>query len=461
MKLKEWRSQTLNCITSRVCETNPLLNRNEKSLYTCWLKQSFSQSGLTTVDSRKISIVSPGKRNDSEGPDFSDALIMINGEFLHGNVEIHIRSTDWYLHKHHTDPVYDSVILHVVSVADTGRPILTSSGKTVPTLVLPTPFAMIEERPFLCEKWKSVDWTAFVDTMNNYAKIRFQRKCQSVQSDLLVIDPEPYFYLSLLDVLGFSKNRESFRILAEKLPITRIYQILGDAKSENRLVTLESLLYGTSGFLGIGEWPTLVTDAEYISGLRRIWKELKRRYAIKSIPNLSWHFAGIRPANHPTRRLAALAQILMKFFPKYPGQAWINQISGHADFDEIRRWASNCFQQPEGLWKNHLLFSSPGGNLLIGDRRLMDLFSNLLLPFAWAIGSVLHDLSLAQRATDLAKCVPPGEISANIEKMITRLSIEKKKLNNNYLIQGVLEYTRRFCDLNLCELCMLEKYAVR
>ncbi|MFA4839267.1 MAG: DUF2851 family protein [Candidatus Neomarinimicrobiota bacterium] len=451
----------LNCLVSRVCEANPSLNRKEKSLYTCWLKQSFSQSGLTTVDSRKISVVSPGNRNDSEGPDFSDALIMINGEFVRGNVEIHVRSTDWYLHKHHTDPVYDSVILHVVSIADTGRPILTLSAKSVPTLVLPAQFALTEERPFLCKNWKSVDWTAFADTMNNYAKIRFQRKCQVVQSDLLVIDPEQYFYLALLDVLGYSKNREPFRTLAEKLPIVRVYKILGETKPEKCLITLESLLYGTAGFLETSDWPTLVTDAEYISGLRRIWNELKRRYSMKSIPNLPWHFAGIRPANHPTRRLAALAQILMKFYPKYPGQAWINQISGHVEFDEIRRWASNCFQQPEGLWKNHLLFSSPGGNLLIGDRRLMDLFSNLLLPFAWAVGSVLHDLSLAKRATDLAMIVPPGEISANIEKMIVRLSIGKKKLDNNYLIQGALEYSRRFCDLNLCELCALEKYALR
>jgi len=451
----------LNCIVSRVCETAPSLNRKEKSLYICWLKQSFSQIGLMTVDSHKISVVLPGNRNDSEGPDFSDALIMINGEFARGNVEIHVRSTDWYLHKHHTDPIYDSVILHVVSVADTGRPILTLSGKSVPTLVLPSPFALTEERPFLCEKWKSIDWTKFADTMSNYSKIRFQRKCQTVQTDMLVIEPEQYFYLALLDVLGYSKNREPFRLLAEKLPVASIYHILNETKTEKRLVTLEGLLFGTAGFLEISGPPTLETATEYISGLRRIWNELKRRYAMKSIRNLPWHFAGIRPANHPTRRLAALAQILMKFYPKFPGQAWINQISAHADFEEIRHWASNCFQQPEGLWKNHLLFSSPGGNLLIGDRRLMDLFSNLLLPFAWAIGSVLHDLPLARHATDLAMLLPPGEISANIEKMIDRLSIDKKKMNNNYIIQGALEYARRFCDLNLCELCALEKYAVR
>lgn len=449
----------LNCRISMVSEANPSLSRKEKLLYTCWLNQSFSQTGLTTVQSQKISIISPGNRNETEGPDFTDALIMLDGEFVRGNVEIHVRNTDWYAHKHHVDPIYNRVILHVISVPDTARPILTQNGRQVPTLVLPEQLEFEEIKPFPCSEWEGILWDDVKDVLANFSRIRFQRKCKTVQGDLLLTDPEQYFYINFLDVLGYSKNRESFRIFAEKIPIALVYSVLKQTESEHHLVTLESLFLGIAGFLRKDAPVKSVLGSRYLSGLRKCWEKLKKDFDLQEIESLSWHFAGSRPVNHPTRRIAALAQIISKCYPEYPGQVWINQIASQRSFEEILLWARGFYQQPEGVWKNHPLFTSQGGNQLIGDHRLMDLFSNLLLPFAWVIGIILKKQNISDRAFEFAKDVKQGEIPSNIQKFFRRLSIPVSLLDTNYLIQGAIEYVRRFCDLKLCEICALEKHA--
>ena len=35
-----------------------------------------------------------------------------------GDVEIHLKSSEWYAHRHHEDEYYDAVILHVVYEED-------------------------------------------------------------------------------------------------------------------------------------------------------------------------------------------------------------------------------------------------------------------------------------------------------------------------------------------------------
>ena len=99
-----------------------------------WQHRLFDHAGLTTVDGRKLRIIDVGRLNTDSGPDFFNAKIAVDGCVWAGNVEIHRRASDWRRHNHHLDSAYDSVILHVVEVADTV--VHRTNGEEIPTLVL-------------------------------------------------------------------------------------------------------------------------------------------------------------------------------------------------------------------------------------------------------------------------------------------------------------------------------------
>ena len=91
---------------------------------------------LTTEQGEPVEIVYPGRRNDGWGADFQDAVIATGGRLKKGDIEVHVRSSDWRLHRHHLNPDYSRVVLHVVMChndeADTGL----CDGSTVPVVVL-------------------------------------------------------------------------------------------------------------------------------------------------------------------------------------------------------------------------------------------------------------------------------------------------------------------------------------
>ena len=106
----------------------------EEFLHFVWLHRLWPQTVMHLTDGRTVEILDPGLPNHASGPDFFNAKIRLDGNTLAGNVEIHIRASDWHRHGHHTDPAYDSVILHVVNVND--RKIQRTTGSEIPTVLL-------------------------------------------------------------------------------------------------------------------------------------------------------------------------------------------------------------------------------------------------------------------------------------------------------------------------------------
>ncbi len=72
----------------------------EKLLQYLWQFQYFNHSELTTINGEPLQIIHPGTINTNQGPDFLDAKIKINNTIWAGNIELHIKSSDWNLHKH-------------------------------------------------------------------------------------------------------------------------------------------------------------------------------------------------------------------------------------------------------------------------------------------------------------------------------------------------------------------------
>ena len=65
-----------------------------------WQHRLWDSAGLVTNDGRKISVIDTGLLNTDSGPDFFNAKINIGGEMWAGNVEIHLRASDWRRHHH-------------------------------------------------------------------------------------------------------------------------------------------------------------------------------------------------------------------------------------------------------------------------------------------------------------------------------------------------------------------------
>lgn len=106
----------------------------EEFLYYVWQYQLFSSLNLKTSDGKKIQLKKTGLLNKHAGPDFLNAQLYIDGQLWVGNIEMHVKASDWYLHKHETDPNYDAVILHVVWEND--AIIYTKNNEPLITVVL-------------------------------------------------------------------------------------------------------------------------------------------------------------------------------------------------------------------------------------------------------------------------------------------------------------------------------------
>ena len=447
----------INCFANTISEKKHRYNLQEKSLYKNWLFQTFPQEKLTTVCGKSVSILDPGKRNLYEGPDFLAAKMFIDDKLLRGDVEIHVRNSDWNAHQHQNDPVYNNVILHVVVDNSSVKKVRTQDGKLIPVFILPVENDPVAVKP-PCHQWKGIAVVPAQKKLGEFADIRFQRKGVAIKKAIIEKSANHVFYRLILDGLGYSQNRESFKTMAEYLPLSRLYSILGQVDSDSAIITLETVLLGTAGFIEGPYSKYIRPDTKYYSGIVKHWKMLQRRFDLP-VKTLNWHFAGIRPANYPGRRLIALAQILDKFYPNEPAQLWINLLSTHAGLNPILEWLTEYFQQPSGMWRNHPLLRNFRSNVLVGHGRVMDLLSNLFLPFGWAAGMLQNNSDLTKRSVMLSREAARGEIPAFIKRWSEQIELNKGFFNRNYLIQGTIELRHSFCDIDLCKLCPLEEYA--
>ena len=89
-------------------------NLSESQIIKIWQYQLLDRGELATEGGEPVEIIYPGRINDNQGADFRGAVIATRGKLIKGDIELHVKSSDWQAHQHHRDPVYNRVILHVV-----------------------------------------------------------------------------------------------------------------------------------------------------------------------------------------------------------------------------------------------------------------------------------------------------------------------------------------------------------
>ena len=226
----------------------------ESFLHYLWEHRLFDNNKLIADDGSSVEILQPGKYNTGSGPDFFNARLKVNGIHWAGNVEIHIRSSDWRKHDHHHDPVYDSCVLHVVLENDS--PTLRQNGSLIPTIQLKDRYPVFLWDNYIrllgthgwvaCDhRIKEIEESTIAMQLERMVKERLRQKAEQIIISLgeLKNDWEECFYQLLAKNFGFHVNSVPFEMLARSVP----YKIL--LRERSGVQTAEAILFGQSGML--------------------------------------------------------------------------------------------------------------------------------------------------------------------------------------------------------------------
>jgi len=276
----------------------------EDFLHYIWRYGLFRQNSLQTEEGIPVSIVRPGLYNRDSGPDFLNARIRIGSSLWVGHVEIHIRSSDWFHHKHHNDEAYDQVVLHVVFNND--RPVSTTKGSSIPTVCLDIPSKYYQNyqtmvntiAPLPCgENWKNLPTTQVENAIIGMGVERMEVRFDWLKAKLASNKGgwKDLFMQVFFRAYGFGKNQDNFDYLAQSISYSLI------EKHRHNLFQLESLFFGQSGLI-----PERDSDP-YPRALKTEYNFLRNKYKLKVNPSIVWKHMKTRPANQPIPRLAQLA----------------------------------------------------------------------------------------------------------------------------------------------------------
>ncbi len=271
-----------------------------------WQHQLFAANRLCTLSGEPLEIVHPGILNTNAGPDFYNARVRIGNTLWAGEVEIHLRSSDFDAHRHADNPAYHHLILHVVWEHDRQAPFLQERG--VPTLVLKdlVPEALTDTYLHLVHGPEELPCSGGLSGLNALHRAswldrmlseRLSNKAAQLEQRLghLRGDWESMVFQALLQAMGFSVNALPMEWLGRRLPLGLLQRHAGNP------VWLEALLLGQAGFLECA-----FHDA-YAQTLQSEYLFLKRKHNLQPISTSSWKFHRLRPANFPTLRLVQVA----------------------------------------------------------------------------------------------------------------------------------------------------------
>ena len=279
----------------------------EKLLHYVWMHKLLPSRTLKTTDGTEVEIMDPGQHNGNQGPDFLNARIKADGIVWAGNVEIHTCSSDWNRHKHHTDPVYNTTILHVVEQAD--AEIRTQSGQTVPQVTISIPQEVKDNYEELlrttdyprCHKFvrgieplKAHAWfdALLAERMEARAKriLDILKECRG--------DWEQTTFITQARNFGVGLYGDIFEMWAKRVPLAAA------GKHRDNLFQVECM------FLGLAGLTDKVTDEDLRNRMHAEYRFLNHKFTLPEPMEPShWHYLRTRPQNFPDVRIRQMARL--------------------------------------------------------------------------------------------------------------------------------------------------------
>jgi len=414
---------------------------NEEFLNYIWQNKLIEHKKISINSSdEKVSIIDVGKRNFDSGPDFFNAKIKIGNTIWAGNIEVHVRSSDWILHNHQNDNAYDNIILHVVYEDDS--PVFRKKGEKIPTIELKDKFnsrilstykSFIESSNWIpCEQL-----IADIDRFTQFAWLdslcieRLEVKAKGIAHDLKNTNQDflEILYRQLGRNFGFNTNADTFELLTKSLP----FSLLG--KHINRIDQLEALLYGQAGMLN-----TLFKDI-YPVTLAEEYTFLANKYNLRPIDRKVWKFLRMRPSNFPTIRISQFANLLQST------SGLLTKVLEHNRLNDVKT-LFNVRGNP--YWKKHSNFDkiSKAKSTLLGKISIDLILINTIIPFTFIYGKIFKLHEVQDKALLWYEQIKPEK-----NHMSSKFSSLGLKIENAKQSQAVIQLKKNYCDKKRCLSC--------
>lgn len=424
----------------------------EDLMYYVWQQRMFNS--LTTVDHADIEILHPGQRNHDAGPDFFNAKIKIGTTVWAGNVEMHVKTSDWYRHHHHADKAYNNVILHVVLQHD--AEIRQPDGEKMLTAVMTIPPQVLEEYHTLTipqDTWSPIACRSRLhelpsiilhDWMTALVSQRMLGKVQRVR-DLIVDRHDSWqsaFYVILARAFGTGINSDTCERLARSLP----YEYL--LKHIDHPDQIEAMLLGQAGWLE-EERPAVEAYA-YYRRLQQEYRFLRQKFSLSPLPASTWKMSKLRPQASPQLRVACLAFLLCR----HP-----NLFSELLDAPDIPAITALFHIELRGFWETHYYLSPDASQPCckrLGAGTIRSLIINAVVPILMAYGEWQGDSERCEQAIRLLESIP-----AESNRYTDHWALAGIPMQSAYDSQALLHLTREFCEPHKCMRCRIGCWLVR
>lgn len=430
----------MNGLVLQYINLKAMLNFNEDLLQFIWQYKLLKPLPLVSILNKPITILKYGDLNKDAGPDFFNAQIKIDDIILAGNIEIHLKSSNWLKHKHQTNKNYDNIILHVVYEYDVEIPQNTNNNVEVielknlidaKTVINYT--HLIESKVNLpcANQLHLVNEIQFTSWLQRMAIERLEIKTKRIY-DLFNEYNGNYsqtFYTILLSNFGFKVNSLPFELLAKHLPLSILL------KHADNLVHLEALLLGCAGFLDNQ------FEDKYINQLQNEFEYLKTKYTLTPLNRGIFKFNKMRPANFPTVRLIQFALLI------HQQSIFLLNPQNYTQLKDIKL----CLElKPTHYFKNHYQLD---GNeiekqISFGNSSKENIVINTLAPFFFFYAKKLMQPNYSDIAIDLL-------MQCDFEKnQKTKLFITKKQqLQNAADSQALINLYDNYCIKKQCLKC--------
>lgn len=409
----------------------------EEFIYYLW-ENRLLHFDLKTTDNEEITILSVGIRNHDSGADFVNARIKIGDALWAGQVEIHVRASDWFKHNHHNDANYDSVILHVVYENDT-------DSLKIPTLEIKDKFdlSIFHKYNWFFGSRNWIPCGEFVGGVQNFTLISWldrmlvehlENECKDLDFKLKNnhYDWEQAFYQRLMRYFGLKVNNDSFEYLSRILPLNLLL------RHRDNDIYIESMMFGCAGFLERD------FEEDYPSLLKRDFMMLKSKFGLKVMPLSNWKFLRLRPPNFPTIRIAQLAKIITK------NGNMFSKIRDADDIQEIR----NLFDvELNSYWDNHFQFdktSKVERRKILGKTAVDLIIINAIVPMLFYYGHTHSLESYKEKAMSFLE-----QIESEDNLIIRNFQNSGVVLQNAFQTQAILYMYKYYCKRRRCLECRI------
>ena len=422
----------------------------EQLLHYVWKHKLFPLVELKTTDGKPVEVIDPGLHNHNSGPDFFNAKVKISQTLWVGNVEIHDKSSDWFLHGHDKDQAYDNVVLHV-----TGKPdveVTNTAGQYIPQMVLEVPSTIRENYEELLRTDQYPPCYQIIPdltTLNIHAWMaalqteRLEQKTEAIIRRVKRMNGswENAYFLTLARNYGFGINGDTFEEWATHIPFSAI------AHHRDKLFQIEAVFMGQAGLLDINAIPERyqqeALNEGYYAKLRNEYLYLAHKFSLCPMDYKRWKFLRLRPQNFPHIRLSQLANLY------YERKTGLSQLVECKDLFSLQSLLST---KVTPYWETHYTFGSISD---LNEKNLSPFSMNLLMintciPMLFAYGRHSAKEALCNRAFDF---------------------LEQLKAENNYIIrlwkecgltvknagdsQALIQLKKEYCDKKECLRCRI------